>query len=437
MAALMVAVGSRSAHAADRWTDISDTQWAQVYGLSADQVATVAQGFADGSFHPAQAVLRGQFVKMVVSAFDLPTAAPLTPSFADLSPADYYYPWVEGAVAAGLVTSASGEEFNPAIPITREDTGSLLAPELAQRELKACGSIIGGRGDYQSIAAWYAAEGSSVLGYFADESVLRPADAPATAYLIYHSIVQGSAREGNLWLDPGASLTRAQAVALILRARALTFGPIAPKVPAVSALGPVEGPEAGGNKVAIIGSGFKGATAVSFGDKILAAQDFTVVSDTQIDVASVPAGTGSADVVVTTPRGKSAGTPQDVYTYLLLLGTGDAIVQEAIQFLGVPYVWAGDDPDGFDCSGFVMYVFGQLGTSLPHNAALQSEQGSPVPRDQLAPGDLVFFGSPAYHVGIYVGDGNMINAPYTGTFVRIESVDWSDFSGAVRVPVTG
>ena len=84
-----------------------------------------------------------------------------------------------------------------------------------------------------------------------------------------------------------------------------------------------------------------------------------------------------------------------------------------------------------------MYVYAQLGIALPHFAAAQFGFGVPVPRDQLQPGDLVFFGSPAYHVGIYVGDGNMINAPYTGTFVRIESVDWSDFSGAVRVPVTG
>lgn len=104
-----------------------------------------------------------------------------------------------------------------------------------------------------------------------------------------------------------------------------------------------------------------------------------------------------------------------------------------MQYLGVPYVWAGDDPSGFDCSGLVMYVYAKLGVDLPHSSRMQYGCGTHVSRGQLEPGDLVFFGSPIHHVGMYVGDGNMINAPYSGVTVRIESMDRSDYAGATRL----
>ena len=100
----------------------------------------------------------------------------------------------------------------------------------------------------------------------------------------------------------------------------------------------------------------------------------------------------------------------------------------ALQYLGVPYRWAGADPDtGFDCSGLVMYVFAQLGVQLPHFAAGQYGYGSPVARDQLQPGDLVFFDGLS-HVGIYIGNGQFVHAPHTGTVVSIASL--ASFSGS-------
>jgi peptidoglycan DL-endopeptidase CwlO len=111
------------------------------------------------------------------------------------------------------------------------------------------------------------------------------------------------------------------------------------------------------------------------------------------------------------------------------------VVGIAMQYLGVPYVYGGASPSGFDCSGFVMYVYAQIGVSLPHNAAAQYGYGMPVSQDQLQPGDLVFFNGLG-HVGIYIGGGQMIHAPHTGDVVKISSLTgWysSTYVGARRL----
>jgi peptidoglycan DL-endopeptidase CwlO len=98
------------------------------------------------------------------------------------------------------------------------------------------------------------------------------------------------------------------------------------------------------------------------------------------------------------------------------------VISIAMQYLGVPYVWGGGSPaTGFDCSGFVMYVFAQIGVSLPHHAAAQYGYGVPVSRDQLQPGDLVFFNGLG-HMGMYIGGGQFIHAPHTGDVVKISSL---------------
>jgi cell wall-associated NlpC family hydrolase len=106
----------------------------------------------------------------------------------------------------------------------------------------------------------------------------------------------------------------------------------------------------------------------------------------------------------------------------------------AMKYLGVPYVWGGSSPAGFDCSGLVMYVYAQLGVSLPHYAAGQFGYGTPVPRDQLQPGDLVFFDG-LDHVGIYIGGGQMVHAPQTGDVVKITPLsEFGDrYVGARRI----
>jgi cell wall-associated NlpC family hydrolase len=116
------------------------------------------------------------------------------------------------------------------------------------------------------------------------------------------------------------------------------------------------------------------------------------------------------------------------------IASSDAVVAYASNFLGVPYVWGGTSPSGFDCSGLVQYVYAHFGIDLPRTSQEQQTVGTSVSRDELQPGDLVFFGSPAYHVGIYVGGGQFINAPKTGDVVKIASLDnRSDFTGGRRV----
>jgi cell wall-associated NlpC family hydrolase len=113
------------------------------------------------------------------------------------------------------------------------------------------------------------------------------------------------------------------------------------------------------------------------------------------------------------------------------------VVGIAMQYLGTPYVWGGASPGGFDCSGFAMYFYSQVGVSLPHNAAMQyNTVGTYVSRDQLEPGDLVFFDGLG-HMGIYIGGGQFIHAPHTGDVVKISSLSdsWysSTYVGAKRV----
>jgi peptidoglycan DL-endopeptidase CwlO len=115
--------------------------------------------------------------------------------------------------------------------------------------------------------------------------------------------------------------------------------------------------------------------------------------------------------------------------------THGGVVGIAMQYLGTPYVWGGSSPGGFDCSGFVMYVYAQVGVSLPHSSYAQYGYGSPVSRSDLQPGDLVFFDGLG-HVGIYVGGGSFIHAPHTGDVVKISSLSgWyaSTYVGARRL----
>lgn len=118
-----------------------------------------------------------------------------------------------------------------------------------------------------------------------------------------------------------------------------------------------------------------------------------------------------------------------------------AAVEAVKQFLGVPYVYGGTSPSGFDCSGLMQYVYKSLGYNINRVAADQMKNGIPVSREELQPGDLVgFYSSPGSgyvsHIGMYVGDGMMIHAPHTGDVVKYSSLEGyysNRFAGGRRI----
>ena len=140
----------------------------------------------------------------------------------------------------------------------------------------------------------------------------------------------------------------------------------------------------------------------------------------------------------------ATGAPQLLSSNMFPAGAGSGtapfggVASIALQYLGIPYVWGGASPRGFDCSGLVQYVFAQVGVSLPHYTVSQwNYPGAvPVPKNQLQPGDLVFFNG-LDHVGIYIGYGDFIDAPHTGADVQIDSLAerWfaSRYDGARRI----
>jgi peptidoglycan DL-endopeptidase CwlO len=133
--------------------------------------------------------------------------------------------------------------------------------------------------------------------------------------------------------------------------------------------------------------------------------------------------------------GVSAVAPQ-ADTVIAPPPTHGGVVGVALSQLGTPYVWGGSAPGGFDCSGLVMWAYAQVGVSLPHSSYAQYGYGVPVSRDELAPGDLVFFDGLG-HVGIYIGGGQFVHAPHTGDVVKISSLgeSWysANFVGARRI----
>lgn len=114
-------------------------------------------------------------------------------------------------------------------------------------------------------------------------------------------------------------------------------------------------------------------------------------------------------------------------------GRAAIAVQEAYRQLGKPYRWGAEGPDSFDCSGLSKWAWGKAGVVLPHYSRAQYNEGRHVSRAELRPGDLVFFGNPIHHLGIYVGNGNMIHAPQTGDVVKVSSAMRNDYAGAVRL----
>ena len=225
LVAVVFLLGLTGAAWADVWTDLSNTTWQDVYQVSAADAFTLAEGFPDGTFRPNQAVTSGQLAKMVADGLNIPPANPTTPSFSDVPRDSIFYQYIEGAVADGIISGYPDGTFRPNDNIVREQTNSILGLWLAQEEIAVLGSLQGAHGYYASLETWYAAEGEAVLAPFADQDDVAPIHRPATAYLVMRGVVLGTSGKAATYLNPGTELTRAQAVAMILRTKAKQIAP--------------------------------------------------------------------------------------------------------------------------------------------------------------------------------------------------------------------
>ena len=155
--------------------------------------------------------------------------------------------------------------------------------------------------------------------------------------------------------------------------------------------------------------------------------------------AIAPASAPVAGVSAPRPAATSAGAPSSQKPATAAMpalapgsSSGAGALQAALSKLGSPYVYGATGPNAFDCSGLTQWAFKQVGISIPRTAEAQAGSGTPVSRDQLQPGDLVFFYSPVSHVGIYAGNGNVVHASTEGQPVKVAPMQYMPFNGARR-----
>jgi peptidoglycan DL-endopeptidase CwlO len=150
------------------------------------------------------------------------------------------------------------------------------------------------------------------------------------------------------------------------------------------------------------------------------------------DTASAPSTSGSSSAGSTSGSSSAAEAPAAAAAPAS--GVAGTVVATAMAQRGKPYVWAAGGPGSFDCSGLTQYAFRAAGISLPHSSKMQSQMGTAVSRANLQPGDLVFFYSPVSHVGIYIGNGQMVHAPTSGDVVKVGTIDsMGGYAGARRI----
>jgi len=156
------------------------------------------------------------------------------------------------------------------------------------------------------------------------------------------------------------------------------------------------------------------------------AEEIKAAADAAAAAAAAEAARQAAEAQMTSYAAGYSGLSAEELAANPVYGSADpaSLYSVAQQYLGVPYVYGGATPAGFDCSGLVQYVYAQFGISLPHSSAAQGAAGTQIPESQAVPGDLVVMDG---HIGFYAGGGMILHAPYEGTVVRVQPIWTSDY----------
>jgi hypothetical protein len=318
---------------ASSWSDLPDSVIHQ-YGLTADQVGQLSQGFGSGLWLPSQIISRAQFVRMATVVFDIPAAAPMVPTYKDVDETEDYYSFIEGATSAGLVSGVGGGLFLPNGSISRQQAAAIVAREIAAANGLDLDRL------YSSSSA------TAVLARFSDGGFVSASLRNAVAFAVERGLMHGD-QAGRL--SPNGLITRIQAAALLVRAGA----------PEIISISPASGSAAGGTAVTISGIGFVGVWqigAVRFG--LTDAMSYTVDSARQI-TAIAPAGTPGTSVQVSVSDASGVVTAGSAQSYFYVNGAptvlsvgpgsgpaagGNVVTISGGLFLGVTGVKFGSTP---------------------------------------------------------------------------------------------
>lgn len=406
--------------------------------------------YSVGSQSMKSNITREQFCELIVSTYEKLNNTKITK--AEENPfTDCDNQTVANAYAAKLVGGTSSTTFSPDLTVTREEMAQMIYNMLSASDL-----------DIK-----FALSADSALNAYADQDSISAWARPAMATMLNYSLITGS--EGNLL--PKSITTCEQAIVAVSRAYSafndnkVEMGQIA------SIQSPTPEVDVTDNVFTVTWSPVEGAISYNV---ILRDENGAVFSETstlfnscEISGEYMPTAEYSITIATTLGYDQMSFSLPVTFKYVnaaeeaaraeeaRLAAEAQAAAQakatynnevvaeiftEAEKYIGLPYIYGGSTPAGFDCSGYVKYVYGKSGINLYRVAADQyAKNGVYVSKENLQPGDLVFFGTNGYvgHVGIYAGDGQMLHSPRTGKSICYTSIETdyyvSRYMGAKRV----
>lgn len=415
------AVLGTSALAADLsgWA-VSDYQQANEAGLVSYSV--VSNNLKDN-------ITREEFCELVVNLYEKLTGEDMIEP--EVSPfEDTNSMAVAQAYCYGMVSGTGENTFTPDRLVTREEMAKMLVSTLTASEV-----------DF-SLSDGY--DGAEIIDGFIDADQVSSWAKPAVITMLNYSLMSGVDEET---LEPLGSTTREQAISSVNRSYT-TFrsSDYSLELPEITL--PEDGAEIEEGSFQVEWTPTNGAVAYHviikdedansvllsdvYGDNSFEVAEGSLDTDRDysITIGAVLADNSEVYSLPVDFRYKSKAPIPDS-EYLAANPIAQSLLDTADDYLGIPYLWGGTTPAGFDCSGFVQYVCSLNGISIPRVADDQLHgPGTYVSRNQLEPGDLVFFGSGDYasHVGMYVGEGMMIHSPSTGKVIQYTSIDSSYYS---------